>query len=221
MHMKTRDLQPVSDWTTLRFERNTTGYAVAERGQARGGIRGDRAPRQAGVAMIVASGLAWLLAPAVSAAEAVSHGAAAALLCGMGLTFVALSCRRGVRTIQVNFRARHLCLESGAARGCGRLLHVVPFECIDSLYLRRPDNGSMATLFLRQNGGKDELDVMRGPLAELETLHRKLSRDITQAMAASEDKVTPMPVRPVRPRRVLPRSERRIAERQLALVASA
>lgn len=211
------EAKPITEWQALRFQQDENGYRVSEPVARRCVCSGatSSSSRQVALSLFLASALSWLVAPAGDAAVTMAYGAAAAILSGAGLSLLALSMQLIARNVRADFDARHLCLESCAGSGKGRLLHVVPFETIESLYLRRPDHGTHATLFLLPRNGASEIAVIRGPHSEMEGLHRKLSRDIAHVMAEREQIVIPMPQRVVRPRRVVRRA------RQQGLVAEA
>ncbi len=197
-------MPPDPDWRDLILERDDAGYAVSERPAGRCCVQRRLSVRRTGLALVAASGLSWLVAPVMSAGGIAAHGVLAAVLCAMGLLCLAASWTCVVRTMRLDLRLMHLRISTRDAGGRERLQHLVPLDAIATLYLRRPDHGTQAALVLRTVVESGEIAVIGGPAAELEALHRKLSRDISDALAAGQDAVVTMPKPAIRPRRVTP-----------------
>jgi hypothetical protein len=213
MHSRTRqERQPASEWRSISLRQTAVGYTVREdASRFRKEVCAEIALRFTGIASILAAYFQWfapallLLTPPVWVQAVLS-----VIFAGTGLMLYLLSARGFRRELQADLGLRELRLVKLNARGAGLIRARIPMGAIDSLYLRRSDTENLASLMLRCAGG--ETCLMRGPEEELETLHRKLCRDITLAMQAENAAST------VQPRRVVPRRTRRTGLRGAGLM---
>lgn len=203
------ELQPTSEWKALTFNRTSTGYSVTEATCAMG-LQGFRTTlRFAGVAMIVAGSLSWLMAPLGSADELLLRGAAAALVVGIGLAVFMCVAAGGRRALHVDTRDGELRMVKVSAAGRETVCAAIPTADVETLYVRRADQGGgLAMLMVRSADSGVELCALRGPAGEMTALQRKLARDFNAIRSADDSKIIELPRRQVTPRRVQGRGGR-------------
>ncbi|MDF0601457.1 hypothetical protein P1J78_11995 [Psychromarinibacter sp. C21-152] len=194
------ELLPASEWKSLSFCETGAGYAVREAIGCE--MRSLCMLRFAGFAMLVAGAMSWLLAPMGSLDEMLLRGSGAALLVGLGVAMILLSGRGKRRSVRFDPNTRELHLAKLGAGGQETVSTRLPLDWIESLYVRRVDQGDgFAWLIVRVTGAA-EFHALRGPEGEVTALQRKLARDFVAARTREDANVVELPRRKVMPRRV-------------------
>ena len=164
---------------TLKLTETHWGYIVREADVVLGGpVMAEAALRFFGLILVVSAYAQWLVpaglfpADTLSGRVGLSAGLAAA---GAIVYFVA---NRGFRhEMQVDTAKREFRFARRNGRGLSRIVRRLPFESVESVFVRRRDGGP-GEFFLRLKGVGEPVHVANGAERDLGILHTRLCRDL-------------------------------------------
>jgi hypothetical protein len=204
-------------WGSLHVTATDAGYAVYE-AEARFWRErlAESALRLTGMFLILAGYVQWFLPDAMMQGDPMlAHVALSVAFMGTGMGLYFFASRGFRKELHFDMFGKTLGLARLNGKNRSMVNHLIDMDRIESLCVSRAATPmAMASLILRVKGFPRTHCVMRGTPAEIEKLHRQLSRDIRIALTVADpvakSRAPQSAWRPVTVRRVTPSRPRAV-----------
>lgn len=210
-----------STWRSLSLSDFATGYAVHEAASRFLQERlAEHALRLAGAFIMLAGYVHWFLPGLTLDNSSVQMRLALTVLfVVMGVALYVFASRGFRRMLHIDFGNRRLSTARMNSKNQSRYRRDFPMQDVASIYVRRSGSGAgMATLNIRLKSQPQDVALLTGALAEVESLHERLCRDLHVALECVPKRVRPAAQNVYKPRK---RPARRRAQPQRGLVLAA
>ena len=179
-------------WTSLDLNETVFGYTVTEAGDRfQRELMVEGALRIVGMMfMLAAYGQLFLPAHLFEGGVMFSHAFIMISLTTVGITIYAFATRGFRGEFGVNLSTREARIARLNGSGHSRITTKVPFDQIESFYVKRNLGAGQAALYIRKKTVPQTVCLLRGREAEVEALHKRLCTDIRFA-APSQAKARP------------------------------
>ncbi len=184
-------------WRSLKIEPAKAGYRVSEDARiCKGRSCAECAARFLAMAMLFAGWFVWFIFPSLGELSPIwSSLMLSTAFAGTGFGLLVFSGRGFRKAVELDRKKRELQLMTLNSGDKQTVKGRIPMRNIESIYVRRVEGkDSGASLYIRIQGQDDAPCAIRGSARELEELHSRFSRDISEALGR---RVTPS--RPILP----------------------